>query len=252
MLVDLLQPILAELAFVFFGYLVLGLTGFGSALIVIPLLAWKMPIAEVVPVVLLLDVAASLLHSSLNARTVHWKLLPRLLPGVLAGAAFGILAIQHLNAHGLLAALGVYVILVGVKGARGIEVQAANTLRISHASWGFCMGAVETLFGTAGPLVLAWLARQRASPEAMRATVPAVIIGLSVLAIGSIFLMGTANREHAIRLALLLAPAALVGVWTGHALAPRIPGPQLNQLIFGLLIISGLSLTLRGVMSWLH
>ena len=41
------------------GYLVLGITGFGSALVTVPLLAWIWPLPEVVVLAILLDIPAS-------------------------------------------------------------------------------------------------------------------------------------------------------------------------------------------------
>lgn len=46
---------------VFVAYLVLDTAGFGSALVAVPLLAWVWPLALVVPLLLLIDVPASLL-----------------------------------------------------------------------------------------------------------------------------------------------------------------------------------------------
>lgn len=40
---------------VFGGYVVLGLTGFGSALVIVPLLTWQWPLSHVVALTLLLD-----------------------------------------------------------------------------------------------------------------------------------------------------------------------------------------------------
>ncbi len=37
------------------AYVVLGLTGFASSLIAVPLLAWRWPLAELVPLALVMD-----------------------------------------------------------------------------------------------------------------------------------------------------------------------------------------------------
>ncbi|CCJ51135.1 putative exported protein [Bordetella parapertussis Bpp5] len=84
-MIDLLFPACAVLL----GYVVLGITGFGSALVVVPLLAWRWPLPEVVALTLLLDVMASLLLGGLNLRQVDFAELRRLLPGMVAGALAG-------------------------------------------------------------------------------------------------------------------------------------------------------------------
>ncbi len=63
---ELIYPIFAVLL----GYIVLGITGFGSALIIVPLLSWKWPLAEVVALTLMLDVPASFFQAGLNFQHV--------------------------------------------------------------------------------------------------------------------------------------------------------------------------------------
>ena len=54
-----MQEWLYPMGVVLLGYTVLGLTGFGSALVVVPLLAWNWPLPAVVALTLLMDVPAS-------------------------------------------------------------------------------------------------------------------------------------------------------------------------------------------------
>ncbi|MBM3397871.1 MAG: sulfite exporter TauE/SafE family protein, partial [Betaproteobacteria bacterium] len=84
---------------VLLGYVVLGLTGFGSALVVVPLLAWQWPLPEVVALTLLLDVPASAFHSGLNWRWVKWAELRRLLPGMVLGTLVGLWLVQHMDSR---------------------------------------------------------------------------------------------------------------------------------------------------------
>ena len=102
---------LMPMGVVLLGYTVLGLTGFGSALVIVPLLAWHWPLPEVVALTLLMDVPASAFHSGLNWRQVQWRELRRLLPGLVAGTALGLWLLPHLNARWPLLLLGLYVAL---------------------------------------------------------------------------------------------------------------------------------------------
>lgn len=79
----MLSPEMVEgLAVVLAAYLVLGITGFGSALILVPLLARQWPLADVVALAILLDIPASMLHGGLNLPQVRWRELLRMLPGL--------------------------------------------------------------------------------------------------------------------------------------------------------------------------
>lgn len=240
-------PTAFEWLVVLLGYAVLGLTGFGSALIIIPLLAWQKSMTDVVPLVLLLDVVASLMHSGLNVRSVLWKTLPGLLPGVLIGTGVGIIVIQQVETRCLMVVLGLYIIGVGFRGMFPLPSAPTSAGHVPNGFWAFSMGLVETVFGTAGPVVLAWLTRLRCEPASLRATMPAAVIGLSSLAIATTFASATAHWQGVTRQFMSLAPMALIGVGVGHFASRFLPNAELRRLIYGLLVLSGVSIASRGV-----
>lgn len=237
-----MQEMLYPAAVVLLGYVVLGITGFGSALVIVPLLAWRWPLEQVVPLVLLLDVPASLLLGGLNLRQVNLAELKKLLPGMVAGALAGLWLSSQLSSQWPLLALGLYVAAVGAKALRAAPPQPKPLAAAwSHAAGG-AIGLVEMLFGTAGPLVVAWLSRRLPGVMELRASTPVVI---TVSACSVLLTMGAAGRlSHGTlwqRWLLLIAVAA-IGVLLGHHLARRVSADSLRKLICGLLIASGLTL----------
>ena len=117
------------------AYVVLGLTGFASSLIAVPLLAWRWPLAEVVPLALVMDMLASLLMGGLNLREVRWDEFRALAPGMLLGGLVGLwLAGQVTSARPLLL-LGAYIAGVGLRAlrVRREEDQGAHTTALTPA-----------------------------------------------------------------------------------------------------------------------
>lgn len=235
---ELLYPCLAILL----GYTALGMTGFGSALIAVPLLAWRWPLHEAVALTLLLDVPAALLLGGLNWRQVSFGELRRLLPGVLVGALAGLWLSATLQARWPLLVLGIYVAAVGVQLLRATP----HARQMAAARWspvaGSVIGLVEMLFGTAGPLVLAWLSRRLTDLHVLRATTPVAIAASACLVLVA---MGWAGRlSHSVlwlRWLTLLFVAAC-GVLLGNRIARSISPTVLRRLICMLLLISGLAL----------
>lgn len=237
-----MQEWLYPIAVVLLGYTVLGLTGFGSALLVVPLLAWQWPLPGVVALTLLMDVPASLFHSGLNWRQVRWRELLRLLPGMVLGALLGLWLVQHMDSRWPLLLLGLYVAGVGVKTLRAKPA----TLPASLPQWawpvGVAVGLVEMIFGTAGPLVVAWLSRRLSLVQHLRATTPLVIaLAATTVLLGMLWEGRLASGWLWQRWSVLIA-VALFGVWLGHRLARHVPLGRLRQIISGLLVISGLML----------
>ena len=236
------------MAVVLMGYFVLGIAGFGSALIIVPLLAWNWPLAFVVPLVLLIDVPAAVLHTGLNFRQVLWRELPSLLPSVVLGALVGIGLLKWTDGDGLLLLLGLYVIYIGWQGLKG----AATAIRFQATSshpYGFAMGLVETMFGTAGPVVMSWLSQRVSDPFVIRATMPMTIIGLSSIALGMVGVSGGLNDSSLWQNFAVLLPFALAGVWLGHQFSKRISAAVLRPFIDGFLCLSGCVLCARAFRS---
>ncbi|MFJ0646826.1 TSUP family transporter, partial [Bordetella bronchiseptica] len=110
---------------------------------------------------------------------------------------------------------------------------------------GGAIGVVEMLFGTAGPLVVAWLSRRLPDVHALRASTPVVI---TVSACSVLLAMGWAGRLSQPELWtrwLALVGVAAGGVLLGHRWARHVSPAALRKLICGLLVVSGLTLVVH-------
>lgn len=242
-----MQEWLYPMGVVFLGYTVLGLTGFGSALVIVPLLAWQWPLPEVVALALLMDVPASAFHSGLNWRQVQWRELGRLLPGLVVGTLLGLWLMPHLLARWPLLLLGLYVAGVGVNALRPAAQRSGLPAPIWAYPLGTAIGLVEMLFGTAGPLVVAWLSRRVADVQHMRASTPMIITVAAITVLVGMGWEGRLGSDVLWQRWLVLICVALSGVWVGHRVAHRVPVARLRQIICGLLVVSGLMLALGAL-----
>ncbi|MEY3666338.1 MAG: hypothetical protein RLZZ153_2520 [Pseudomonadota bacterium] len=234
-----LYPLLVILA----GYLVLGITGFGSALVVVPLLAGHWPLAEVVTLTILLDIAASVVHGGLNLKQIRWNELARLLPGMTLGSLVGLWLLGTLDKRWPLFVLGLYVAYVGL---RSLTAQARQTPTVSphwaHLA-GLLIGLVEVMFATAGPVVVAWLHKRMSDIASVRATVPVVMCLAGSLAVTVLGATQHIEFETLWPRWLVSIPVAVAGVVAGNRLASHIPVDLIKKIFSILLIMSGISLT---------
>ncbi len=242
-----MQEWLGPMGVVLLGYSVLGLTGFGSALVIVPLLAWQWPLPEVVALTLLMDVPASAFHSGLNWRQVQWRELGRLVPGLVVGILAGLWLLPHLQARWPLLLLGLYVAGVGVNALRPAAQHTGLPAPIWAYPVGTAIGLVEMLFGTAGPLVVAWLSRRVADVQHMRASTPMIITVAASTVLAGMGWEGRLSSDLLWQRWLVLIGVALIGVWLGHRVAHRVPVARLRQIICALLVVSGLMLALRAL-----
>ena len=228
---------------VLLGYVVLGITGFGSALIIVPLLSWIWPLPEVVALTLLLDLPACVMHGGLNLRQVRWDEVRRMLPGMLFGSLLGLWLVRILEPHWPLFFLGLYIAAVGVKLLRRPALAHAGLPDNASTAAGAVAGTVETMFGCAGPVLVTWLRWRLPDVLQMRATAPALIACSASIVIAGLGATGRLSSSELWWRWLLMAGFALAGVVLGDRLARHVPPPVLMRWVAILLIVSGLLLT---------
>jgi uncharacterized protein len=236
----LFAPLIVLLAYVIFG-----ISGFGSTLIAVPLLAHLFPLQFVIPVVVVLDCFGALtMGTRLRADVNRRELLP-LAPFMLIGMAAGVFLLLRLPAHILLAALGVFVLAYGAHYAlgRGSVIRLA---RWSAAPLGLFAGTTSSTFGVGGPLYVFYLAGRGATPEQIRATIPVIFIFTTIVRIVLFASAGLFNSAVLLTAALLF-PLMLLGLYLGNRLHGRLQRSHLVRIMGGLLVASGASLLLRSL-----
>lgn len=235
----------ATCAAILLAYTVFGFGGFGAGLVALPLLAHVMPLRTAVPTLLVLDLAAAALMGLKNHALVDRAELKRLVPTLLAGMALGTLVLAHAAERWLLLLLGVF-----VAGFALWSLLARANPRSTSPRWawpaGLAGGVFSAMFGTGGPVYTLYLARRLTDTQRLRATIGALILGSALLRLLLLAGGGFFAQPALPGLAALLLPCALAGYLLGSRLHARLPQARVRQLIWTLLLASGVSLLLRG------
>jgi uncharacterized membrane protein YfcA len=230
-------------AVVLAAYVIMGLTGFGSALVTVPLLAWIWPLPEVVALAISLDIVASAFHGGLNFAKVDKRGIALMMPGMLAGALIGVWFLGLVEPRWPLFILGLYVISVGVRLLLNLRAKPGKQSYLSYSLSAMLVGLIEALFATAGPVLVAMMQRRHPDVSIIRASVP-----VGMVAVGAIALV-ILIASNAVSLDLLLIrwfytiPVALFGVWLGNRFARRVSLDRIRLAMGALLILSGFTLS---------
>lgn len=225
------------------AYMIMGITGFGSALVAVPLLAWSWPLPEVVALVILLDVPASALHGGLNFRQVRWQAIGAMLPGMAVGSFIGLWLLGQLDKRWPLFILGIYIVIVGIRALRQAAPPSSARSSLGYHIGSSLIGIIEVMFATAGPVVLALLHGRLHEIAQIRATVPVVMVVGGTIAIAVLYGSGQIDSAHTLGRWLIAMPIAATGVLLGNRVARYIPSAAMRRTTALLLIVSGLSLT---------
>jgi len=227
------------------AYVIFAITGFGSTLIAVPLLAHVLPLKFVIPVVVALDCVSSIrMGVKLRANVYKTEILP-LLPFMIAGMLGGVFFLLRVPASVLLGTLGTLVMLFGISYAakRGGVMRLA---RWTAAPLGLFAGTASSAFGVGGPIYVFFLTGRGATPDQIRATMPVIFIFTTIARIALFAAAGLFTVEVLVTSALLL-PVMALGLYAGNRLHLNLAREHVIRLIGALLTVSGFSLILRAV-----
>ncbi|MDH5537722.1 MAG: sulfite exporter TauE/SafE family protein [Betaproteobacteria bacterium] len=227
------------------AYVTFAITGFGSTLIAVPLLAHLFPLQFVIPVVLLLDGVACMRQGLRLREDIFQQELVPMLPFLLVGMAAGAILLIRVSGEVLLPLLGVFV--TGFGAYYLLSHDPAFTLRRWWvAPVGLFGGTISSLFGISGPIYVMYLVGRGATPDQIRATMPVLFI-FTVLTRVVLFGFGGLITIEVLLTAALLAPVMFLGLHLGNRLHVSIPRATIARLIGALLLASGVSLLLRSL-----
>ena len=226
------------------AYFIRGITGFGSGLISVPLLALSQPLHFAIPLVLALDFTASMVLGSTNNKKADWGEIKILLPAGMIGACIGAVALLNLPTKPILVALGAFTMFFGFRNIFGLQAEG----RLSR-SWaipaGLAGGGAGALFGTGGPPYIMYLSRRLLDKGQVRATFSWLFAMEGGFRL-ALFLFAGLLLDTKLQLAYVLGlfPMAL-GLTIGNKVHLDITSVGMLRVVGALLVLSGSMLFLK-------
>jgi uncharacterized membrane protein YfcA len=228
------------------AYFVRGLTGFGSGLIAVPLLAFIQPLQSVVPLVLALDFIASFILGGVNTKQTAWKEIRYLLPFGAIGAVFGVFALMRFPPDVLVFSLGCFTAYFGARNLLGVEPKGGIS-----ALWavpaGLVGSATGAVFGTSGPPYIIYLTHRLQDKTTVRATFSWLFVIDGGFRLALFFAAGLLLRVET-QLAILIGLIPMTaGLYLGNRVHINISRESLLKIVGGILVASGLTLVLKVI-----
>lgn len=228
------------------AYFVLGLTGFGSTVIALPLLVLLFPLKFAVSLMMLLDLAVLVLFGARLRRGLRLDEIGWLLPFMLVGMAAGLTVLITVPERPLLAVLGLFLLSYAAWGL----ARPAGPPRLARG-WsvpiGLAGGAFSALFGTGGVLFAVYNAGRLRDAAELRANNAAMILLSSLLRLVLFGAVGLLMQDGLFTTALALAPALALGFWLGSRLHAAVSAAVVVKAVYALLVIAGLTLLARSL-----
>ncbi len=230
-------------AILFAAYILRGMTGFGSGIVAIPMLALVWPLPFIVPVMSALNYLASLSIGVAERRKILWRELLPMFPGNVIGVVGALYLFHVLNEAVLSRALGGFIIVYALYTLSGIRFGKLS--RAFAAPIGAVGGAIDTLFTTGGPVFVTYFATRQLEKGAFRATVTALILLETPLRLIGYFASGLYNW-NSLWLLLGFLPIMIAGLFIGHRVHSRLSQRSFEWAIGLMLLGNGVLLLFKG------
>ncbi|CAM3708626.1 sulfite exporter TauE/SafE family protein [Polynucleobacter antarcticus] len=236
---------MASLA-IFIAYFIFGISGFGASLVAVPILAQFYPLQSIVPVMVLIDIVASLyLGRRLSGEADKAELI-WILPFTLLGMLIGITLLLSAPSEPLLAILGCFATLNGV---RVLMIRKSDVHKKINQWWalpfGIAGGIFTALFATGGAIYASYLQMRIANPHVVRATMAFAILMLTFLRLIFMIVTGLLLSSNIFGLAIALVFPMGLGMWLGTRMHSKMSMAGVQRIYGLILLFSGLLLVLR-------
>jgi uncharacterized membrane protein YfcA len=225
------EAILAGIAFL--GALIFGVTGFGSALVTIPLATQIVPLRFALALFAVVDLCCAFSVGLENPRNAVKREWTRLVPMNLPRAAGMVM-------------LGTFIVSYAL-----YSLLRRAPMKVIDPRWawvaGLCGGITSTLFGAGGPPYAIYLSQRGLTKEQFRATMGLAAMCSISIRVVVFFITGMLLVPAVWMAALFAVPAALSALFIAKRLVHRISREAVLRAVALILLLSGSALIIRAI-----
>jgi uncharacterized membrane protein YfcA len=209
---SMLSSLIITISGVFLAAVLRGFTGFGFGLAAVPLLSLALPPAQVVPLVVTLQVIIGVGGLRAAWPECDWRSVGALFPGLVAGVPIGFLVLTMVPANPVRLIIGAIIAFSVWLIHRGVRLPSSPS-RLVGFGVGLTSGIINGLASVGGPPVVVYLMAVGHSAARMRATSIVYFMLAGCVAFAPMAARGLVTRD-----VLLWAVAALPVLFAGSQL----------------------------------
>jgi uncharacterized protein len=220
-----------------------AVTGFGFAMLAVPLLALVMPVNTAVVVGSIASLAMSVVTATHDQAHVQWRTAGVIVAVAVVAMPLGLYLLVALPASALTALIGVAVLVsTYLVWRRPALPERRGTLIYV----GLIVGLLTTATGTNGPPLVAAFQSLGYGKQAFRATIAATFVGCGIVSIG-FFAYGRELTTPAVQACLVGIPGGFIGWWAGDHIFRRLDTSVFRIVVLVALVAASLVTLVRAI-----
>ncbi|MFA0568035.1 sulfite exporter TauE/SafE family protein [Vibrio gallaecicus] len=234
----------ALFAIFIFAAMVRGFSGFGFTLVALPLSALFMPVIELVPVFMLIDLLGNVQLLPKVRRHVDWKWVAKVFIPCFVFTPVGLLLLKSVEQDTIVLIISVFIFASALMIQKGF--QYSKEPKFAPFILGSLAGVMNGAASMSGPPVGAHALASPVAPHIARAGLIAFFVLADSSAFVSASIAGLVNSNLVILTAALL-PSSMLGGYLGSQLFERYGGKKFKPVTVILLITIAIFSILRVI-----
>jgi uncharacterized membrane protein YfcA len=229
---------------IFYGSLIIfsasfvqAVTGFGFALLAVPLLSIFFPLKGVVPLVVLFSLATNLMILKETSKYIRLKEIGLIIIFSIIGIPVGVSFLKLGNVDILKLLIGAIILITGMVMMTGSKLKIGNEA-FSSGIIGFLSGFLNGSISIGGPPLVMYLTNKGDAKDTFRANLTACAIITNLVTISCFLISGGFDRKL-IGNFMFLLPSLLAGIVTGILAVRKINEFLFRNLILILIMVTG-------------
>jgi uncharacterized membrane protein YfcA len=231
---DLLSMVVSGIA-VFVAGIVRGYSGFGFAMVAVTSMSLVLPPIQVVPIVLILEVLASIRLVPQVWQHIDWFSLRWLLAGSLVATPFGVYLLATIPAAPMRMSISVLVLVAAILLMHGFAWKRMPGTALTITTGAAC-GMLNGAAAIGGPPVILFYLSSPAGVTVSRASIIAYFLGIDSMSLVMAAIQGLTTTETLLITAVCLLPL-LLGIATGSRMFSNVDPKSFRHHVLILLII---------------
>ncbi|WP_026525969.1 sulfite exporter TauE/SafE family protein [Butyrivibrio sp. MB2005] len=228
------------------AFFIKGLCGFANTLVFTSILGFGINNVNISPVELVLGFPSNVILTWSNRKKLNPRIYVPLIILTILGSIPGAFLLKNVDAHVIKIIFGVVVVLVGIE----MLLKEYDKLNLKYSTLalfiiGMTGGLMCGLFGV-GVLMAVCVSKVTETSSEFKANLSIIFIVENIVRIITYAFVGIITPDS-LKLAFILIPFMLIGVFTGMKSATLLDEKKVKKLVIVLLILSGISLIAKNL-----
>jgi len=236
-MINLNETIVVGLLTIFIAAIIQGITGFGFALIAVPILSVFLLPKDIIPIVVIYSLIMNIIMYIKKRYHIRFSDLKTLIIFSAIGIPLGVLLLNILDANIIKLVTAIVIILTAFALISGWEWKGKDT-QFTTAVVGLTSGILNGSTSMSGPPIVLFLINQKFCKEHFRSYLPAFGIITNLITI-IFFLIGKNINATQLEYTIIFSPALFCGLFLGMILVNYINEYLFRRLSLILILITG-------------